>query len=242
MSGSLKKNFEQYCIDYNTAMEAEEEGEEVNADEKAANKRPDYELYTTLKQVNGKTNDQIVCSLLSSVFDEETKKVEQHLARYFELLIGDNILKSRDINKGLSRFGELLPELVLDCPQIHKYLMDCMIRPLLKKNMMQLKHITWKVEEPKKDGDEDDDIIFGTNPYFKLLALILLDLKKAETSKRTWQDVVNCFDKELKWRTITDEKFKNIEDPDDLWTEIKDELEDEVAASIILPLLKNNKK
>lgn len=88
MSGSLKKNFEQYCIDYNTALEAEqEEGEELDSAEKAVNKRPDYELYSTLKQVNGKRGDQIVSSLLSSVFDEETKKVEQHLARYFELLL-----------------------------------------------------------------------------------------------------------------------------------------------------------
>lgn len=131
MSSQLKQNFEQYCIDYKTALEAEqEEGNDVNAEDKAVNKRPDYELYTNLRKVNGKTGDQIVSSLLSSVFDEETKKVEQHLADYFKLLINDKILKNKDINQGLSRFGELLPELVLDCPQIHKYLMDCLIRPL----------------------------------------------------------------------------------------------------------------
>lgn len=131
MSSQLKQNFEQYCIDYKTALEAEqEEGNDVNAEDKAVNKRPDYELYTNLRKVNGKTGDQIVSSLLSSVFDDETKKVEQHLADYFKLLINDKILKNKDINQGLSRFGELLPELVLDCPQIHKYLMDCLIRPL----------------------------------------------------------------------------------------------------------------
>lgn len=58
-------------------MEAEqEEGNDVNAEDKAVNKRPDYELYTNLRKVNGKTGDQIVSSLLSSVFDDETKKVE----------------------------------------------------------------------------------------------------------------------------------------------------------------------
>ena len=117
MSSQLKQNFEQYCIDYKTAQEAEqEEGNDMSPEDKAVNKKPDYELYTNLKKVNGKTGDQIVCSLLSSVFDEETKKVEQHLADYFKLLINDKILKSKDINQGLSRFGELLPELVLDCP------------------------------------------------------------------------------------------------------------------------------
>ena len=152
------------------------------------------------------------------------------------------MLKPRDINRGLSRFGELLPELVLDCPQIHKYLMDCLIRPLQKKGIVQFKHISWKVEEPKKDGDDDDDIVFGTNPFFKLLALILLDIKNSDTHKRTWQEVVNCFDKDLKWRSVVEEKHKDIEDADDLWNEIKEELDDDVASSIILPLLDNNQK
>ena len=53
------------------------------------------------------------------------------------------------------------------------------------------------MEEQKKDGDEDDDIIFGTNPFFKLIALILLDLKKNDNNKRTWQEVVNHFEKDL---------------------------------------------
>lgn len=52
------------------------------------------------------------------------------MTRYFEKLIGDSVIKKQDINKGLSRFSDLLPELVLDCPQIHKYLMDYVIRPL----------------------------------------------------------------------------------------------------------------
>ena len=139
MSSALKKNFEQYCIDYNTALEAaEEEAEEQQSSptEAAEKKRPNYELYQNLKNVNGKYGDQVVASLLSSVFDDDTKKVEQHLARYIEFLISDKILKPKDINMGLSRFGDLISELVLDCPQIHKYLMDCLIRPLQKKNIV----------------------------------------------------------------------------------------------------------
>lgn len=241
MSNSLKKNFEQFCCDYNTALEEEQEdGEEEASGAKAADRRPDYELYRRLRDVNGKSGDQMVASMLSSVFDEDTKKVEEHLARYFELLVTDSVLKPKDINKGLSRFADLLPELVLDCPQIHLYLMDCMIRPLHAKNIVQYKHITWKVDEPKKEED-DDDIIFGTNPFFKLLALILLDLKKGSSPKRSWQDVALCFEKELKWRTATDDKHKNIEEAEALWQEIEDEVGQE-AASIIIPLLENNKK
>lgn len=237
MSSALKKNFEQFCMDYKTALEAEqEEGEDEAGGHRAADRRPDYELYRKLRDVNGKSGDQIVASMLSSVFDEDTKKVEEHLARYFELLIADGVLKPKDINKGLSRFADLLPELVLDCPQIHQYLMDYMIRPLQSKNIVQYKHISWKVEEPKKEGEEDDDIIFGTNPFFKLLALILLDLKKSASPKRSWQDVVTCFEKEFKWRAATDDKHQNLEEAEELWPEIKGEVGPE-AAAIIVPLL-----
>jgi hypothetical protein len=58
MSSQLKKNFEQFCIDYQTALEMEqEEGEEINNADKAANKKPNYDLYGSLKKVNGKTGD-----------------------------------------------------------------------------------------------------------------------------------------------------------------------------------------
>jgi len=75
-----------------------------------------------------------------------------------------------------------------------------------------------------------------------LLALILLDIKKADDNKKSWQDVIKHFDSDLKWCSIIEEKHKNIEDADDLWSEIKRELGDDVAASIIIPLLENNRK
>ena len=65
---------------------------------------------------------------------------------------------------------------MLDCPQIHKYLMDYLIKPLRNKQIVQYKFITWKFEKVKKE-DDDDDIVFGTNPFFKLLALIMVDMK-----------------------------------------------------------------
>jgi hypothetical protein len=48
---------------------------------------------------------------------------------------------------------------------------------------------------------------------------------------------VNHFEKDLHWSGITNEKLKNIEDEEDLWKEIEEELEDKVASSIIIPLL-----
>jgi len=85
----------------------------------------------------------MVAWFLSRVFDEDTRMIKEHLARYFEFLVKDGILKSKDVNKGLSRFSDLMAELVLDCPQIHKYLMEFMIKPLREKQIVQYKFITW---------------------------------------------------------------------------------------------------
>lgn len=134
MAKLLKNNFEQFCRDYQAALDEEMEvPKEEFQGEKAIDKKPDYEVYKTLTEVNGKKGDEIVASFLSQVFDEDTRKIEEHLARYFDFLVTDKILKPKAINDGLSRFSDLLPELVLDCPQIHKYLMDYLIKPLSEK-------------------------------------------------------------------------------------------------------------
>ena len=50
----------------------------------------------------------------------------------------------------------MLPELALDCPQIHQYLMDYMIKPLKEKKIVEYKWITWKFDKAKKEEDEDE--------------------------------------------------------------------------------------
>jgi len=75
-----------------------------------------------------------------------------------------------------------MADLVLDCPVIHEYLMNYVIKPLQKEGIVQMKYVTWKVEEVKKD-DDDVDYNPGTEPLFKLIALILTDLRK---TKKSW--------------------------------------------------------
>lgn len=210
-----------------------EKGDDDPVKEKAIDKKPEYETYQQLLKENGRKGDELVSSLLSKVFDDDTRMIEQHLSRYYEFLVKDNILKSKDINQGLSRFSDLLAELVLDCPQIHKYLMDFLIKPLREKNIVQYKFITWKFEKPKKE-DDDEDIVFGTNPFYKLLAHIMVDMK--DNMQMSWTDISQSYDRTWNWRSVAEEKFPHIEDEEDLWNEIKEEV-GEANAGHILPLL-----
>ena len=98
MATELKNNFDQFCNDYKTALEEEQElGPEDAPEEKAIDKKPDYEVYQKLKK-SGKKGDEMVSSFLSKIFDEDTRMIKEHLSRYFEFLVKDGVLKSKDIN------------------------------------------------------------------------------------------------------------------------------------------------
>ena len=80
--------------------------------------------------------------------------------------------------------------------------MDYVIIPLLLKDIVEYKFLKWKQEvKPEvKDsggGDDEDDITFGTEPFFKMLALILSDYKTR--NKKSWEDVSNFY-KDMKWK------------------------------------------
>lgn len=89
MATLLKQNFEQFCRDYEMALEQEQNNPDADATELAGTKKPEYELYQKLANVNGKKGDEVISALLSSVFDEDTRKIEQHLTRYFDILLKD---------------------------------------------------------------------------------------------------------------------------------------------------------
>lgn len=101
-----------------------------------------------------------------------------------------------------------------------------------KQNIVQYKFISWKFEKIKKEEEEDDEILFGTNPFFKLVALILYDMHE---NRQNWKQICQSFDS-WKWREVVDEKHAQIEDADDLWNEIKAEI-GEQSAEIVIPLL-----
>lgn len=87
--------------------------------------------------------------------------------------------------------------------------------------------LNWKAPEKPKD-DDDDDIEFGTDPFFRLLAHLLkycdaegYDVKAAVVPP---------------WKEIIKERHAKIEDADQLWKDIQDDVGEE-AAALIRPLL-----
>ena len=66
------------------------------------------------------------------------------------------------------------------------------------------------------------------------MALILSDYKKGEENNpRSWDDVFKYYSAELKWAKVAQEKQEKIEDAEELWSSIQDEIGDKAAAVII---------
>jgi len=235
MAAQLKKNFEEY------AAQGVEDHEEEVEDTKPEDKKFDLSIYDKLKSENGKTGPIIFFNLLCKVFDEEMQKVDLHFDGYMSQIISQKKLQSKDFSEGLSKFVQFMPEIVLDLPQIHAYCFKFVIRPLQKKGLLKMRFIKWSVDPKEKPAEVDpDDYVFDqTNSYYQLMALILKDFKNDPTVEVSWADTFTHYEKELNGPATSKEKFEKIEDPDDLWPAITDEI-GEKDAKVIIPLLKGD--
>lgn len=96
MGIQLRKNFGEFVT------EQEEDG---NSDSSF-----DLSMYKRLKSVNKKSEETIFFQFLSKVFDEDLKKVEEHLESYLELLVQEKMVSKQGIIEGISSFISFMPE------------------------------------------------------------------------------------------------------------------------------------
>lgn len=150
-----------------------EQEEEGNSD---SSEGFDLSLYKRLKSVNKKSEEMIFFQFLSKVFDEDLKKVQEHLQSYLELLVQEKAVSKQGIIEGISSFISFMPEQSLDQPQVHAYLWEYVMRPLVSKGLIQLKQIKWNKKIAAADADADDEeVLFdSSNCTFRLLGLILV--------------------------------------------------------------------
>jgi len=135
----------------------------------------DLSLYKRFKSVNKKSEETIFFQLLAKVFDEDLKKIEEHLESYLELLVRQKAVNKQGILEGISSFIAFMPEQSLDQPQVHSHLWNYVLRPLISNGVLQLKDIKWDKKIAAADADADDEeVLFDApNCSYRLLGLIL---------------------------------------------------------------------
>jgi hypothetical protein len=103
------------------------------------------------------------------------------------------------------------------------------LQPLLAKEIVSLKDIDWKAPAKTEEGgdDDDEDLIFGTDPFFKLLALVL-----------AWGEGEGFDPKQIvaPWKEVIKERHPKIDNRDDLWSDIQNLIGEE-STGLIRPLL-----
>lgn len=234
MGQQLKKNFEEYA-----AQGTEEPDEEAEDTVKNDDKKFDLSLYDKLKNENGKVGSGIFFNLLCKVFDEEMGKVDLHFDSYLGQIISQKKLQSKDFSEGVSKFVQFMPEIVLDLPQIHAYCFKHVIKPLVRRQCLKMRFVEWTSKEKPAEVDPDDYVFDSTDSYYKLMALILQDYRRDPTLEITWEATFTYYEKDLRGVIASKEKFEKIEEPDELWPAITDEI-GEADAKVIIPLLKGD--
>ena len=116
----------------------------------------------------------------------DTDDVGTYLPDYLLLLNSEGKVKAQDFEDGISKMSEILPDLACDLPQIHRYMWDMVLSPLVSKEIIHLSKITWTCPDdikPKEEEADEDDFFFGTEPFFKLLALVLASVKEPDLAR-----------------------------------------------------------
>merc|ERR1711937_102718 len=84
---------------------------------------------------------------------------------------------------------------------------------------LNLQKITWVAPpQPKKEEDDEDEYVFGNDPFFKMAALVL---GKASMEGYKPEDVCQ------NWHPAIKTMSEKIDEPDSIWDDIKKELKTE---------------
>lgn len=62
-------------------------------------------------------------------------------------------------------------------------------------------------------------------------------LSDQKDNSKSWDDVFKWFESDMKWADVAKGKMEKIEDADELWTKLEEELGKD-KAKVIIPLLK----
>jgi hypothetical protein len=112
-----------------------------------------------------------------------------------------------------------LADLALDVPRIHIYLTNIVIVPLMSSEKLNLQKITWvSPPQPKKEEEDEDDYVFGNDPFFKMAALVL-----GKASMEGYKPEEVC----KNWGPALKTMFEKIDEPESIWEDIKKELKSE---------------
>mmetsp|Transcript_13293 Transcript_13293/g.22561 ORF Transcript_13293/g.22561 Transcript_13293/m.22561 type:complete len:173 (+) Transcript_13293:2541-3059(+) len=153
-------------------------------DEEEAQQKQEFS-FSTIKNINDSTGGklkkgEVFHILITNIFDEEQRVIEEHLPAFIGKMVANKVFKERDYTEGIARIIAIFPDLSLDFPNLHRYLIDLVIYPLVAakgiKNVTSL-IITMNRKDvitEEEEDDEDDIQIDSTDLWFKFVALLVI--------------------------------------------------------------------
>ena len=96
-------------------------------------------------------------------------------------MIASKVFKDREFSEGVSRIIAIFPDLALDLPHLHHYLIDFVISPLvINKGIKNIQQININmnrkdvITEEAVDEEDEDIVLDSTDLWFKFVALLII--------------------------------------------------------------------
>lgn len=191
-------------------------------------KNDTFELTLFNKPENRCPRDQIVCKLLEKLYDKPEEEVSK-FNDYFYGLHQHKLYAKKDIEKGISSFFEVIPNIESDFPHLPRLFSDLLFFIFIDKNIADFSKVEIKLVGDNDDLEEDEEPLYFIDIYFKILGALL-----SKVERELGEEKVDHYYEHFKINSTVDLLRPYVSDSD-IFEEIKSEFG---ASDKVLKLLK----
>jgi hypothetical protein len=195
-------------------------------------KNDTFELTLFSKPENRCSKGKIVCMLLEKLYDKPEEEMSK-FNDYFFGLYQHKLFAKKDIEKGISSFFEIIPNIESDFPHLPRLFSELLYFIFIEKNIADFSKVDIKLIGDTEDLEEDEEPLYFIDIYFKILGALL-----SKVEKDLGADKIDHYYEHFKINSTVDLLRPYVSDTD-IFSEIKEEF---IASDKVLKLLKSDQE
>lgn len=170
------------------------------------------ELTMFEKPENKCTGDKIVCMLLEKLYDKQEEEIAQ-FNQYFLELFQKHLFTKSDLEKGITQFFEIIPNIESDFPHLARQFGLFLYFIFEEKNIADFSKVEIKlVTEEEEELEEDEEPMYFIDIYFKILAALLSNIPEDKRNAFYTHHNIESTAKLLRPHVLEDDLFASIKE------------------------------
>lgn len=146
--------------------------------------------------------DNIIFGLLNGLLEEKS----EHIDQFLPMVVSDILTTKWRLESGLSKFIQVLSDVVADAPTAPKWFFTLVLKPMLEKGRIDLKRLNWL---------QPEDDIFAVGGHIQLVAQLVKHQAASASSSAKAVEVLKG-DMAAVMKVLKEKMEENGEDKDEL--------------------------